>query len=70
MRIFPVCQGGCQPRNPFTVIGLLWLLSSFGVMAQEKPLWELGMGVAAGSFPAYRGAAAQYQYMAPLPDLV
>lgn len=70
MRIFPVCQGGCQPRNLFTVIGVLWLLSSFGVMAQEKPLWELGMGVAVGSFPSYRGAAAQYQYMAPLPYLV
>ena len=39
-------------------------------MAEEKPLWELGVGVAAGSFPAYRGAASQQSYVLPFPFVI
>jgi outer membrane scaffolding protein for murein synthesis (MipA/OmpV family) len=46
------------------------LVSSFAAMAEEKPLWEAGVGVAVGSFPAYRGADTQHQYLAPIPYMV
>ncbi len=35
--------------------------------SQEKPLWELGVGAAIGSFPAYRGAASQHTEVLPIP---
>ncbi len=46
------------------------LLFSGAVVAESKPMWEVGVGVASASFPAYRGAAAQHSYVAPVPYLV
>jgi outer membrane scaffolding protein for murein synthesis (MipA/OmpV family) len=38
--------------------------------SQEKPLWEIGVGVSALSFPAYRGAATQNNFLMPMPYFV
>lgn len=35
--------------------------------AEEKPLWEVGAGVAALSFPAYRGADQRSNFLLPVP---
>lgn len=37
---------------------------------QEKPLWEIGAGVAALSFPAYRGSENQHSFLMPTPYFV
>ena len=38
--------------------------------AQSQPLWELGAGAAVVSFPDYRGADKQRNYLLPLPYVV
>ena len=38
--------------------------------AEEKPLWELGLGVAALSFPAYRGSDQSSSLLLPAPYFV
>ena len=38
--------------------------------AEEKPLWEVGLGVATVSFPAYRGADQRSQFVLPSPYFV
>ena len=35
--------------------------------AEEKPLWEVGAGVAAFSFPAYRGSDETNNFLMPVP---
>ncbi len=40
------------------------------VFAAQKPLWELGLGVGALSFPDYPGSDQQRLYVVPLPYLV
>jgi outer membrane protein len=37
-------------------------LSMAAQAAEEKPLWEVGAGVAAFSFPAYRGSDRDQQF--------
>jgi len=37
---------------------------------EEKPLWEVGVGVAALSFPAYRGSENRYDFLMPTPYFV
>jgi outer membrane scaffolding protein for murein synthesis (MipA/OmpV family) len=49
---------------------LVALCSSGFARSQEKPLWELGIGAAVGSFPAYRGSSLQHSYLLPFPFLV
>ena len=49
------------------------LLASAGttpVLAEEKPLWEAGLGVGALSFPDYRGADERNLYPVPVPYFV
>lgn len=43
------------------------IVSSHSVYAQGKPQWELGLGAAYASFPAYRGSASQHKYLLPFP---
>ena len=43
------------------------ILASSAVQAEEKPLWEVGVGVAALSFPAYRGSDQTNNFMVPVP---
>lgn len=38
--------------------------------AEQRPLWELGMGAAAISFPDYRGSDERTNYLLPLPYFV
>ncbi len=53
-------------------IGVLLSLAgaSGSARAEEKPLWELGLGVAPLSFPAYRGSEKQNIHVLPLPYVV
>jgi outer membrane scaffolding protein for murein synthesis (MipA/OmpV family) len=46
------------------------LLPGLAAAEPEKPLWELGLGAAGLSFPAYRGAAEQRFLALPLPYFV
>ena len=43
------------------------ILCSSIVQAEEKPLWEAGIGVAALSFPAYRGSDQTNNFFMPVP---
>ena len=38
--------------------------------AEQKPLWEFGLGVGGVSFPAYPGSDAQRNYAVPVPFIV
>jgi MipA family protein len=46
-------------------------VAAFGLVAQaaaeEKPLWEIGAGVAAFSFPSYRGSDQTNNFLMPVP---
>ena len=41
-----------------------------GAVAEEKPLWEIGLGVSALQLPAYRGAIETRTDVLPIPYLV
>ena len=43
------------------------VLKSSAVQAEEKPLWEAGIGVAALSFPSYRGSDQTNNFLMPVP---
>lgn len=49
---------------------LLLALSAAAAPAEELPLWELGVGVAAVALPDYRGADEGRGYLLPLPYVV
>jgi MipA family protein len=49
---------------------LLSTLSVTAHAAEEKPLWEAGLGVATVSFPAYRGSDQRSQFLLPSPYFV
>lgn len=51
------------------VVTALWLASPFS-HAEQLPLWELGMGVAAIRLPDYRGSEAEHAYVLPAPYFV
>lgn len=40
------------------------------VMAQDKPLWELGLGVGALSLPHYKGSDQQRTWVLPVPYVI
>lgn len=50
------------------VAGLIGLLGT--AQAEDKPLWELGAGVAAFSFPAYRGSDQSNSFVMPVPHVI
>jgi outer membrane scaffolding protein for murein synthesis (MipA/OmpV family) len=59
----------------FTGLSPLVFLLCFGswhshVMAEEKPLWEVGMGVMSVQLPAYRGSVDSSSEVLPIPYLV
>lgn len=54
------------PRRSWTLAALLLSAPGMGLSA-ELPLWEVGMGVGAVSFPAYRGSDQSSQYVLPTP---
>lgn len=51
-------------------LALLASLLPMAAGAGEKPLWEIGVGVAALSFPAYRGSENQHNFLMPTPYFV
>lgn len=48
----------------------LALASALAGAAEDKPLWEVGAGVAAFTFPAYRGSDQQRNFLMPAPYFV
>ena len=56
--------------RPAALLALLALLAANVAVAEDKPLWELGAGVAAFSFPAYRGSDKQRHFLMPVPYFV
>ena len=46
-------------------MGLMWL--STAALAEQKPLWQLGVGPAGLISPHYLGADDSHEYLAPLP---
>ncbi len=50
--------------------GAVLAVAATAVQAADKPLWELGVGVAPVTFPAYRGADEQVSYTFPIPYIV
>jgi outer membrane scaffolding protein for murein synthesis (MipA/OmpV family) len=61
-------------RHPFQrLAACALLLCSAGQAAhaaEEKPLWEAGIGVATVSFPAYRGSDQRHNFLLPTPYFV
>lgn len=58
-------------NNVFRLIGLLVLTcSATPALAQQKPLWELGIGTAAMQLPYYRGSETGRSYLLPFPYLI
>lgn len=57
---------------PFLVVaGLSVFQAPAGALAaEEKPLWELGLGVADMLFPAYRGSGDTRNFVLPMPYFV
>lgn len=49
---------------------LLTPLGFSALAAEERPLWEAGVGVAAVSFPAYRGSDQRNSFVLPSPFFV
>lgn len=50
-----------------TTLALAFLTLGGPHAAEEKPLWEVGAGVAALSFPAYRGSDQTNSFLMPVP---
>jgi len=48
----------------------LGMAAAGAAVAAERPLWELGLGVGAVSFPDYRGADERSTYVLPAPYVV
>jgi len=46
---------------------LIGLLANDSFAAAEQPLWEIGAGVSALSFPAYRGSDQRSDFLLPIP---
>lgn len=48
-------------------LALLAALPAAAAAGEERPLWEAGVGVAAFSFPAYRGSDERKNFVMPVP---
>ena len=57
-------------HRPNSIAALLLACFSGHALAAEKPLWELGVGISALSFPDYRGSDKSSLYAIPFPYLV
>jgi outer membrane scaffolding protein for murein synthesis (MipA/OmpV family) len=59
-------------RNPF--LGMLLLLAAAGftagARADDKPLWEFGLGLGAVAFEDYRGSGTTHVYPLPVPYII
>lgn len=52
------------------VIAAALLSASAALGAEDKPLWEAGVGVGAVSFPAYRGSDQRQAFLLPTPYFI
>lgn len=58
-------------KSALALIAILCSSAPASAMAREqKPLWEVGAGVAAFSFPAYRGSDKVHNFLMPVPYFV
>jgi len=57
-------------RLLISIFILLGLLNAQSTIAEEKPLWEVGVGVAALYLPDYRGSDEGSFYVLPYPYLI
>ncbi|WP_234262764.1 MipA/OmpV family protein [Hydrogenophaga sp. NFH-34] len=57
-------------RSSFACVLAALALARTGFAAEDKPLWEVGLGVGAVSFPAYRGSDQSQQYVLPTPYFI
>jgi MipA family protein len=71
MHVFALIRQS-QKRRVASLSGLcvLCMAGSHAQAAEEKPLWEAGLGVATVSFPAYRGSDQRSQFVLPTPYFV
>lgn len=61
--------GGVRPLVA-SLAGVALVVSISIAEAAEKPLWELGVGVAPVTFPTYRGADEQRSFTFPIPYII
>jgi outer membrane scaffolding protein for murein synthesis (MipA/OmpV family) len=57
-------------RTLLRLIVMLMAFTATVAMAVERPLWEVGVGVAAISFPHYRGSDERNDWLLPAPYFV
>jgi outer membrane scaffolding protein for murein synthesis (MipA/OmpV family) len=51
-------------------IAIMLGLAAAGAQAESLPLWEIGVGIAAISFPDYRGANERHTWVLPYPHII
>ena len=51
----------------YLFLSILALSTSAPVHAEQRPLWEAGLGAAGISFPDYRGSDERKNYLLPMP---
>jgi len=56
-----------RTKSSLATLGALMLAAGALQAAEEKPLWEVGAGVAAFSFPSYRGSNQTNNFLMPVP---
>ena len=52
------------------LLALAMLPLAAQAVAEDKPLWEFGLGAASLSFPAYRGSDQRRNFLLPVPYLI
>ncbi|MDO8595051.1 MAG: MipA/OmpV family protein, partial [Sulfuricaulis sp.] len=57
-------------RRVSSVVCIAALGASFSGHAEQKPLWEAGLGIGAVTFPDYRGSDRTQTYVLPVPYFV
>jgi len=57
-------------RNAVLVASLSALAPTLAAAGTDMPLWEVGAGIAAFSFPAYRGSDKVHNFIMPVPYFV
>lgn len=63
----PALGSHARPAIALACAAVTCLGASVALAAEEKPLWEAGMGVAVVTFPAYRGSDQTSQFVLPSP---
>lgn len=54
-------------RNGFLLAACAAVMTTGVQAAEDQPLWEIGAGVAAFSFPSYRGSDQSHNFLMPVP---